>query len=276
MSSLVSEKAVVRIKTIVCESDKLSVEEFSSQIKEIIYAVYDEIPEKKRISYGRYSVVLRVGTIFYKLYKHDFANLYRYFSDLFYLSNIDEYVKVFALQMLSLSVSCIEELNKVMKIFIDAAKTEEWQLRESAVGVIRKLIKKFPAEMHNYYMEMSVSENDNIRRFVSESLRPVVENKFFHDNPEYAFAILRNMYEENAEYPRVSVGNNLSDWMRINSEVTLPELRCLINRNNENSHKIAYRACRNYIKKSPLDVFELLNIDFYKYKDKKYWKKDYV
>ncbi len=43
---------------------------------------------------------------------------------------------------------------------------------------------------------------------------------------------------------------------------------------NDNSYWIAYRACRNLVKKEPVLVMDILKIDRYKYKDRDVERKD--
>ena len=102
------------------------------------------------------------------------------------------------------------------------------------------------------------SEDPNQRRFVSESLRPVVENRWFHKEPEYALGVIKHLFKESAPYPRTSVGNSLSDWMRVDQEIAWPIVVELAGNGDKNSYWIAYRACRNFVKKEPVLVMEML------------------
>ena len=110
---------------------------------------------------------------------------------------------------------------------------------------------------------------------MSESLRPVVENKWFHKNPDYALGIIRHLFQESAPYPRTSVGNSLSDWLRVDKVVAWPIVEELGRNGDKNSHWIAYRACRNLVKKEPLKVMDLLGVEEYKYKSSVHRKVDY-
>ena len=49
----------------------------------------------------------------------------------------------------------------------------------------------------------------------------------------------------------------------------------LVNSGDKNSYWIAYRACRNLVKKEPIKVMDLLKIDEYKYKKRVYVRDDY-
>jgi hypothetical protein len=71
-----------------------------------------------------------------------------------------------------------------------------------------------------FIQEPDISPHPNLRHFVSESLRPVVENRWFHKTPNYALEIIEHLFLETAPFPPTSVGNNLSGRMRVDQETT--------------------------------------------------------
>ena len=141
--------------------------------------------------------------------------------------------------------------------------------------LFRKLIAKHPNEVREFLLRLTVSPDANLRRFVSETLRPVQENRWFYKDPEYPLAILRNMFREPASYPRISVGNNLSDLARRLPDVVYNLVEELVDSGDENSYWIAYRACRNLVKVDPIKVMDLLRVDEYRYKKRVYRRSDY-
>jgi 3-methyladenine DNA glycosylase AlkC len=124
-------------------------------------------------------------------------------------------------------------------------------------------------------MTLTESKDPAIRRFISETLRPVRENRWFYKDPDYSLSILRNMFKENSEYPRTSVGNNLSDLARHLPDLVLELVRELVASRDCNSYWIAYRACRNLVKKEPIRVMSLLHVDEYRYKKKVYKRSEH-
>ena len=84
------------------------------------------------------------------------------------------------------------------------------------------------------------------------------------------------MFTESSAYPRTSVGNNLSDLARKNPDLIYNIVKDLVQNGNKNSYWIAYRACRNLVKKEPIKVMDLLLIDEYKYKKNHYKRIDYL
>jgi hypothetical protein len=65
-------------------------------------------------------------------------------------------------------------------------------------------------------------------------------------------------------YPRTSVDKNLSDLARRLPELVYGLVDELVASGDKNSYWIAYRACRKLVKKEPIRVMDLLEVDMYK------------
>jgi 3-methyladenine DNA glycosylase AlkC len=156
-----------------------------------------------------------------------------------------------------------------------AAASPDWATREYAQMFFRKLIGRYPEEAREYLLRLAKSKDANVRRFVGETLRPVQENRWFYQHPDYPLSIIREMFKESSAYARTSVGNNLSDLARHCPETVYEVVRELVDKGDKNSYWIAYRACRNMVKKDPLKVMDLLKVDEYKYKERVYKRSDY-
>ena len=89
---------------------------------------------------------------------------------------------------------------------------------------------------------------------------------------EYSLGVLRLMFREAHPYPRTSVGNNLSDLSRRQPELIYTIVQELKELNDDNSNWIAFRACRNLIKKEPSRVMDLLGLEEYHNKERHYYK----
>jgi hypothetical protein len=61
----------------------------------------------------------------------------------------------------------------------------------------------------------------------------------------------------------------------VDENIAWPIVKELAENGDENSHWIAYRACRNLVKKEPLKVMDLLGVEEYKYKSRVHRKADY-
>jgi len=268
MFELVNQKHRKKINQFLSQLKPSSSDKIDKALNEIIQNIYDAIPPKKRISYGRYSVIKRLGIFIYPLLKEKGSDAYDLGSRLYLDQQANPFLRSFGLQLMSLLAEEKGPFKKIINFFEKAAKDKSWEVRECSAGFIRKIVKAYPLEMKKWYLKMSNSKDDKQRRFVVESLRPVADNHWLKKNSNYAFSILQLFYKESSVYPRTSTGNSLSDWMRIDQEKTLKIVKTLANNNDKNSYWIAYRACRNLVKKEPLLVMDILKIDHYKYKDR--------
>ena len=229
----------------------------------IMNELYTNIPDNKRISYG---IVHVVRTLSEYLYTHLVENGAQVFQIALRMFNESDDFKGKGVSLGILSFYGLGDYKKVLPSFESAAASPDWEVRELAQMFFRKLIRKHPDEMKKYLLKLVKSRDANIRRFVAETLRPVQENSWFYKNPDYPLSILRNMFRESSPYPRTSVGNNLSDLARQLPELVYSLVQELVDSGDSNSYWIAYRACRNLVKKDPVKVMDLLRVDEYKYK----------
>ena len=244
----------------------------TKNISPVIDELYANIPANKRISYGRvYTVKILSEYLFRYLNEMD-APIFQIASHIFE-KGTDFKTKGVALGILSFFG--LKDCEKVLPFFQSAGADENWDVREMAQMFFKKLIKKYPEEIKAYLIKLVKSENPNIRRFVAETLRPVQENRWFYDNPDYPLSILRNLFKEKTAYPRTSVGNNLSDLARRLPDLVYDRVKELVESGDKNSYWIAYRACRNLVKKEPLKVMDILKVDEYKYKNRLHKRSDY-
>jgi 3-methyladenine DNA glycosylase AlkC len=238
----------------------------------ILKELYAEIPDNKRISFGRVYTIQELAKYLFSSLTEANAAVFTVGSAMFERSS-DFRSKGVALGILSFCG--IDDYERVLPYFESAAASPSWDMREFAQMFFRKLIQKKPNEAKEFLLKLAVSNDANARRFVAETLRPVKENGWFYTRPEYPLSILRNLFRENLAYPRISVGNNLSDLARHLPDVVFGLVAELVESGDRNSYWIAYRACRNLMKKEPVRVMNLLRADAYKYKQKVYWRSDY-
>jgi 3-methyladenine DNA glycosylase AlkC len=252
----------------------LLVKDYTTAAKNISAAIdelYSKIPDNKRISYGRvHTIKILSKFIFEKLQDKD-AEVFHVSTTLF---NSSDDINTRGVALGVISYIGLKDFMAVLPYFETAAAAEHWDLREHAQMFFRKIIKQHPKEAQEYLIGLVKSKDPNIRRFVSETLRPVQENRWFLENPEYPLTVLRKIFKERAIYPRKSVGNNLSDLSRRRPEVVFTIIDELVKSGDKNSYWIAYRACRNLVKKYPERVFELLDVEEYKYKSNIFYKNE--
>ena len=276
MFKLINTKHQERILKIVKMVNHSEILVITDELCKLIYQIQNDIPKKKRISYGRYTIVKKLGLELYPLLFKNDVDVYNFASELFKNNKFDQFVRSLGIQLISIYGLEEGKLREVLLIFKKAANDTHWEIRECSAGFIRKLIKKYPVEMKKWYLTQARSNNPNLRRFSSESIRPVADNKWFLSNPDFCFSILENLYTEPDPYPRTSVGNNLSDWSRIDKERVYHIIEKLVKNKDKNSYWIAYRACRNLVKTEPIRVMDLLGVDEYKYKKRVYLKENYL
>jgi 3-methyladenine DNA glycosylase AlkC len=157
--------------------------------------------------------------------------------------------------------------------FEKAAGAGHWVVREFTAGAFRKTIGLNKDVVLPWLQKIARSPDPNQRRFSSETLRPVTYNKWLNQQPEYSLSVLRLLFKESHPYPRTSVGNNLSDLSRRQPELIFGLVKDLMASGDANSYWIAYRACRNLVKKEPQLVMDLLKVEEYHYKDRNFYKK---
>ena len=240
--------------------------EATDALEALIDMVRNDIPPEKRISYGRYSVIKELGSQIFEELKDHAAPIYEICSGILDNHETDCWAQGIFLQIIS--IYGLENFEKAWPYIKKSAANDHWEMREFAAGFVSKLTEKYPDKIKNEYLKLVKSTDANLRRFVSESLRPVRKNKWFWKQPEYPFSIIRHLFKEPKPYPRTSVGNNLSDWMRVDAKYTWDIVKELAKNGNKNSYWIVYRACRNFVKKEPVKVMDLLGVDEYKYKDR--------
>jgi 3-methyladenine DNA glycosylase AlkC len=245
----------------------------AKSLPQILDYLYEQIPQKRRISYGRvYTIKVLSEYLFNQLSKQD-AFIY---SISFQLFKLCKEIRSKGVALGILSHYGLTSFTEILPHFCLAAASTDWEMREFAQMFFRKIIRKHPTPVRRFLLSSVKSKDANLRRFVAETLRPVQENQWIYSNPKYSVSILRFLFTEARPYPRTSVGNNLSDLARRLPDMVYGLVEELVESGNKNSYWIAYRACRNLVKKEPLKVMDLLAVDEYRYKKRVYQRNDYV
>jgi 3-methyladenine DNA glycosylase AlkC len=165
---------------------------------------------------------------------------------------------------------------EVFSFFAEIAASPDWIVREFAAGGFHSVIASNKDAVLPWLKETALSKNPNVRRFVSETLRPVTVNRWMKKEPEYSLSVLRLLFREAHPYPRTSVGNNLSDLSSRQPELIFSIVQELVASRDPNSYWIAYRACRNLVKKYPRHVMDILGVDEYHYKDRNFYRSNLI
>ena len=165
---------------------------------------------------------------------------------------------------------------RVYPFFEEVAGSEDWVVREFAAGGFHTVIAANRHRVVPWLKHTAQSSDPNLRRFVSETLRPVTSNRWINLEPDFSLDVLRLLFREAHPYPRTSVGNNLSDLSGHQPELIFSVAQGLVDSGDKNSYWIAHRACRNLVKKNPQRVMDILKIDEYHYKDRNFHRKAIV
>lgn len=238
------------------------------QLLVMIEELKASIPEKRKASYGIVSVI----AVFCKHCFKDLSEIDFKACETIYRKSKDFRTVCIGLGLLS--HYGINNPESVLPVLTEAADHALWEVKEFVQMFLRKITKKHKELVQGFLIELTASDNPNLRRFASESIRPVAENKWIQEDPEFSLKVLRNLFRESEDFPRVSVANNLSDLSRKNPELIFTVVEELKGLHNKNSDWIAYRACRNLINQDPIRVMNLMKIDVYKYKNKVYHRPD--
>lgn len=126
------------------------------------------------------------------------------FKEYYWLMPVGKYIEKYGLEHFDSSVHAIGELTK----------------RSTGEYAIRPYIRKYPAHSLKQLKAWAKSENFHLRRLASEGLRPrlpwAAKLDLFIDDPTPVFQVLDILKTEPVKFVKRSVGNNLSDYIKVN------------------------------------------------------------
>jgi 3-methyladenine DNA glycosylase AlkC len=233
--------------------------------------VYAAIPDRRRRSRGITWVVQRISKLLLTVCEGESEAkeialiLYR---------RIERSDRLIGVPIFLMAAYGRGHFGEVIEFFEHVADAENWEVREFAAGGFRSLLRPNKAEALPWLKRTAMSKSPNVRRFVSEMLRPVAKGRWLIHEPKYSLSVLRLMFREAHPYPRTSVGNNLSDLSKHHPGLIFSIIDELAATGDQNSHWIAYRACRNLVKEYPERVMDALGIDEYHYKDRHFYREE--
>ena len=132
------------------------------------------IPENKRISYGMVHVVRQLSDYLFRFFSKENIDYFETAAKWLECST-DAYNTGVSMEI----IACygLNNYQEVLPYFKMGAGSGSWEAREMVQIFFRRLIKKYPGEMQIFLLELVQSQDENIRRFAGETLRPVAENK---------------------------------------------------------------------------------------------------
>lgn len=144
------------------------------------------------------------------------------FTKYYWLMPVGKFIEKYGLEHFDISVEAIEEHTK----------------RNTGEYAIRPFVRKYPEQVLQQMKTWAQSENFHLRRLASEGLRPKLpwagKLDLFIDDPNPVFEILEILKEDPVKFVKKSVGNHITDYIKVNHDAATG----LINswKNSENIH----------------------------------------
>ena len=156
---------------------------------------------------------------------------------------LPDYVEVYGLPYLSVSLIALEEFTK----------------NSSSELAIRHFIKRYENETMNQMLIWAKSPDEHIRRLASEGSRPrlpwAIALNAFKKNPSQVFEIIELLKNDEFLYVRKSVANNLNDISKDNKDLVIAFIKNNINV-NKNLDWILKHGARTLLKDGNKEVLE--------------------
>lgn len=155
-----------------------------------------------------------------------------------------DFIELFGLDDLDASI-------KAMEYFTE---------RSSSEFSVRPFIVKYPEKMMKQMNVWSKSDNYHVRRLASEGCRPrlpwAMALPAFKNDPTSILPILERLKNDESEYVRRSVANNLNDISKDNPDVVIKIADKWLGMNPE-TYKLVKHACRTLLKAGDIKILKL-------------------
>lgn len=145
--------------------------------------------------------------------------------------------------------------------YVELYGMEDWDFSLPALGyftkyassefAIRPFLDKEPEQVMTYMSKWAEDEDQNVRRFASEGCRPrlpwAMALPKFKKEPRPIFPILEKLKNDESEFVRKSVANNLNDISKDNPDLMLDMCERWYGQ-SKNTDWIVKHACRSLLK----------------------------
>lgn len=163
-----------------------------------------------------------------------------------------EFVELYGLDEFDLSVSALEH-------FTENASSE---------FAVRPFIKKYNSKMMDKMLSWAESENHHVRRLASEGCRPrlpwAMALPEFKKDPQPVIQVLEKLKNDDSEYVRRSVANNLNDISKDNPDLVVGIAGSWLGVNSTTDTLVKH-ACRSLLKQGHPEVLKLFGFKAPKY-----------
>lgn len=140
------------------------------------------------------------------------------------------------------------------------AALEHFTEYSSSEFAVRPFIISNPEQMMSQMECWAESKNHHVRRLASEGCRPrlpwAMALPLFKENPEPVLQVIRKLQNDESEYVRRSVANNLNDISKDHPEILMDLAEEWLG-DNEERDKLVKHACRTLLKQGNGRVLQL-------------------
>lgn len=154
------------------------------------------------------------------------------FSEFYWVMPIGKFIEKYGLENFDASIKAIEEVTK----------------RNTGEYAIRPFLREYPQKTIKIMQSWAKSPNFHLRRLASEGSRPKLpwstKLDIFVDNPKPVFKILETLIEDDVNFVKKSVANNLTDYLKVNKPATVEFIKKFSNTDNKNTLWIIKHATR--------------------------------
>ncbi len=130
----------------------------------------------------------------------------------------------------------------------------------SSEFAVRAFILQDEKRMMKQMLQWAKSDNHHVRRLATEGCRPrlpwAIALPAFKKNPQPVLKILKTLMQDDSEYVRRSVANNLNDISKDNPEIVLQWAEKWLGDNKETDRLIKH-ACRSLLKQGDVRALSL-------------------
>ncbi len=195
-------------------------EDLFKKINKTLDREYSIIPKRERIGKGIKFISNHVAKIIFQLLKKEMHTKKKYIINFIESAfNYGESNKSLILQHFSLHILADfisfkpEKFDEMVPLIERYACNADWSIRETAADSIISGLKKIPEKTLKLLSIWTQSDDEYLRRLVSESLRPHSAIKWLRDptKNDQILEILSILRKDRSIYVRKSVGNNLKD-----------------------------------------------------------------
>jgi len=223
--------------------------------KKFFALIYDENWEKRELKQRMSHVSHVLDQVLTKNYQENIEILKKVAADVEITSKhpslslviFANYVEIFGLDDFETSINALE--------FFTPFGSSEFAVRPFFV--------KYPQETLKYFLQWSKSDNYHVRRLASEGSRPRlpwgIALQSLKKDPSPIIPILENLKDDESEYVRRSVANNLNDICKDNPEIALDLAKKWLKNPAKNTQKLVKHGLRTLLKSSNSEALKLFN-----------------